>query len=161
MLEKNKISEEVNPLAGRGSRLGAVIIDSIIIIPILIGIAIGTGFWDHFLPRAIHGIPLSLNEKLIIFLIGQSLFLILNGILLTNHGQTIGKRIMKVKIVDLKGHHVGILKLYSLRYLVFSLVSQIPVAGGLLSLVNVLFVFGKERRCLHDILAGTKVVAVC
>jgi uncharacterized RDD family membrane protein YckC len=160
MLEKNKISEEVNTLAGRGSRLGAVIIDSILIIPILIGIAIGTGFWDNFLYRGMHGIPLSLNEKLIIFLIGQSLFLILNGILLTNHGQTIGKRIMKVKIVDLDGQHVGILKLYSLRYLVFSLVSQIPVAGGLLSLVNVLFIFGKERKCLHDILAGTKVVAV-
>ena len=159
MIEKNKISEQANVPAGRGSRLGAVIIDSIIIIPILIGIAIGTGFWDNFLHRAMHGIPLSLNEKLIIFLIGQSLFLILNGILLTNHGQTIGKRIMKVKIVDLDGQHVGILKLYSLRYLVFSLVSQIPVAGGLLSLVNVLSIFGKERKCLHDILAGTKVVA--
>ena len=159
MIEKNKISEQVNSLAGRGSRLGAVIIDSIIIIPILIGIAIVTGFWDHFLPRAMNGIPLSLNENLIVFLVGQSLFLILNGSLLANHGQTIDKRIMKVKIVDMEGKQVGFLKLYSLRYLVFSLISQIPVAGGLLSLLNILFIFGKERRCLHDRITGTKVVA--
>jgi len=153
------MSGQANVPAERGSRLGAVIIDSIIIVPILIGIGIVIGFWNQFIPRAMNGIPLSLNEKLIIFLVGQSLFLILNGTFLANHGQTIGKRIMKVKIVDLDGQHVGILKLYSLRYLVFSLVSQIPVAGGLLSLVNVLSIFGKERKCLHDILAGTKVVA--
>ena len=153
------MSGQANVPTGRGSRLGAVIIDSIIIVPILIGIGIVIGFWNQFIPRAMNGIPLSLNEKLIIFLVGQSLFLILNGTFLANHGQTIGKRIMKVKIVDLKGKYVGILKLHSLRYLVYSLVSQIPVAGGLLSLINFLFIFGKERRCLHDILAGTKVVA--
>jgi hypothetical protein len=59
----------------------------------------------------------------------------------------------------MEGKQVGFLKLYSLRYLVFSLISQIPVAGGLLSLLNILFIFGKERRCLHDRITGTKVMA--
>lgn len=158
MIDQNNMPEQTITLAGRGSRLGAVLIDSVILIPILIGIAMVTGFWDYFITRAANGIPLSLNENLIAFLVGHSLFLLLNGIFLANHGQTIGKRIMKVKIVDMDGKQVGFLKLYSLRYLAFSFISQIPVAGGLLSIINVLFIFGKPRRCLHDLLTGTQVV---
>ena len=153
-----EINQKTKELAGRGSRLGAVIIDSIIIIPTLIGIAMITGFWDEIMPRMASGIPLSLKENLIMFLVGQSIFLILNGSFLANYGQTIGKRVMKIKIVDMEGNNLGLIKLYSLRYLTFSLFSQIPVAGGLISLVNVLFIFGKERRCLHDRLAGTQVL---
>lgn len=152
------MTEQINELAGRGARLGAVIIDSLIIFPILIGIAMITGFWDEFLPRMASGIPLAPKENLIIFLVGQSTFLILNGSFLANYGQTIGKRIMKIKIVDMAGNNLGIIKLYSLRYLVFSLISQIPVAGGLISLINVLFIFGNHKRCLHDRLAGTQVI---
>ena len=117
-----------------------------------------TGFWDEIMPRMASGIPLSLKENLIMFLVGQSIFLILNGSFLANYGQTIGKRVMKIKIVDMEGNNLGLIKLYSLRYLTFSLFSQIPVAGGLISLVNILFIFGKERRCLHDRLAGTQVI---
>jgi uncharacterized RDD family membrane protein YckC len=160
-LKKNKMTEinqQTNELAGRGSRLGAVIIDSIIIIPALIGIAMITGFWDEIFPRLANGIPLSLKENLIMFLVGQSVFLMLNGSFLANYGQTIGKKLMKIKIVDMEGNNLGLIKLYSLRYLSFSLFSQIPVAGGLISLLNILFVFGKERRCLHDRLAGTQVI---
>ena len=158
MTDKNNMTEQTTTLAGRGSRVGAVLIDSIILIPLLIGIAMVTGFWDHLISSAANGIPLSFNAKLIAFLVGQSLFLLLNGVFLANHGQTIGKRIMKVQIVDMEGKQVGFLKLYSLRYLAFSLITQIPVAGGLLALVNVLFIFGKPRRCLHDFLTGTQVV---
>lgn len=160
-LKKNKMTEinqQTNELAGRGSRLGAVIIDSIIIIPALIGIAMITGFWDAIFPRLANGIPLSLKENLIMFLVGQSVFLMLNGSFLANYGQTIGKKLMKIKIVDMEGNNLGLIKLYSLRYLSFSLFSQIPVAGGLISLLNILFVFGKERRCLHDRLASTQVI---
>jgi uncharacterized RDD family membrane protein YckC len=153
-----EINQKTNELAGRGSRLGAVIIDSVIIIPTFIGIAMITGFWDEIMPRMASGIPLSLKENLIMFLVGQSIFLILNGSFLANYGQTIGKRVMKIKIVDMEGNNLGLIKLYSLRYLTFSLFSQIPVAGGLISLVNILFIFGKERKCLHDRLAGTQVI---
>ena len=158
MTDKNNMTEQTTTLAGRGSRVGAVLIDLIILIPLLIGIAKVTGFWDNLITSAANGIPLSLSAKLIAFLVGQSLFLLLNGVFLANHGQTIGKKIMKVKIVDMEGKQVGFLKLYSLRYLAFSLISQIPVAGGLLSLINVFFIFGKPRRCLHDFLTGTQVV---
>jgi len=152
------MTEENNDLAGRGARLGAVIIDALIIFPILFGIAKATGFWNTMLPRLANGIPLSMEENIVAFLVGQTLFLILNGVFLNNNGQTIGKKIMNIKIVSMERKQVGIIKLYTLRYLVFSFVNQIPAVGSLINLVNILFIFGKERRCLHDRIAGTCVI---
>ena len=65
---------------------------------------------------------------------------------------------MNIKIVSMERKQVGIIKLYTLRYLVFSFVNQIPAVGSLINLVNILFIFGKERRCLHDRIAGTCVI---
>jgi uncharacterized RDD family membrane protein YckC len=39
-------------------------------------------------------------------------------------------------------------------------VALIPVIGGFLPLVDVLFIFRHDRRCIHDLLAGTNVVKV-
>jgi uncharacterized RDD family membrane protein YckC len=84
--------------------------------------------------------------------------LALNGYLLFKRGQTIGKVAVKTRIVDLSGNipHFG--KLLVLRYLVPALVAQIPIVGSLTILVDILFIFGKEHRCLHDYLAGTRVI---
>ena len=48
--------------------------------------------------------------------------------------------------------------LIGLRYLPFWVVGQVWVIGPILSLANPLFIFREDRRCLHDLLAGTKVV---
>jgi len=45
-----------------------------------------------------------------------------------------------------------------LRYLPTSIVASIPIVGGLIVLVDILFIFGSEQRCIHDLIAGTKVV---
>ncbi len=47
-----------------------------------------------------------------------------------------------------------------MRYFLPTLISQVPFIGGIFGLVNALFIFGAERRCLHDRLAGTRVVDV-
>ena len=154
------MTETTIELASLKKRLGAANIDVLIAFSILIAIAMITGFWDNVIPRLLRGILPTVNDMLIVFLSGQVVFLLLNGMLLANYGQTIGKRLMKIKIVDLQGDQVGISKLYFLRYLFFSLVSQVPQVGGLIGLVDILFIFGKERRCLHDLLAGTRVVNV-
>ncbi len=41
-----------------------------------------------------------------------------------------------------------------------SLCAHIPMVGPLINLVNPLFIFGKERRCLHDYIAKTQVCNV-
>ena len=152
------MSEENNELATRGMRLFAVIIDALIIVPIMFLIAKTTGFWEQIMPRLASGLPLTMQELIIMFVVGQSLFLILNGSLLAKHGQTIGKKIVGVKIVDTQQKSVGLLKLYFLRYLTFSFISQIQLIGSLINLINILFIFGKEKRCLHDRIAGTVVI---
>ena len=39
-----------------------------------------------------------------------------------------------------------------------TIVAQLPVIGAILGLVNILFIFGPEKRCLHDYIAGTRVI---
>jgi uncharacterized RDD family membrane protein YckC len=82
----------------------------------------------------------------------------LNGYFLSKDGQTIGKRIIGIKIVSIQRENVGLMKIYFLRYLITSIISQIPVIRSFFNLINILFIFGKERRCLHDRIAGTVVV---
>lgn len=152
------MKEENNDLASRGSRLVAVIIDGIIAVPILFVIAKMTGFWDQVIPRLASGTPLNFEEIIIIFCVGQCLFLALNGYFLSKHGQTIGKRIIGIKIVGIQRENLGLMKIYFLRYLITSIISQIPMIRSFFNLINILFIFGKERRCLHDRIAGTVVV---
>jgi uncharacterized RDD family membrane protein YckC len=41
-----------------------------------------------------------------------------------------------------------------------SLLGAIPYVGWLVSLVDPLLIFGKDRRCLHDLIADTIVVDI-
>jgi hypothetical protein len=43
------------------------------------------------------------------------------------------------------------------RYLPVQVVGSIPVLGMFASLVDVLFIFRDDRRCVHDLIAGTQV----
>jgi uncharacterized RDD family membrane protein YckC len=87
-------------------------------------------------------------------------FLLIHGYLLKKHGQTVGKYLWGIRIADLNGNVPDIAKMLLLRYLPISLAALIPLTGGLLPLVDVLFIFRGDRRCIHDLLAGTKVVKV-
>jgi hypothetical protein len=37
---------------------------------------------------------------------------------------------------------------------------MIPFIGNFVNLADALFIFGEEHRCLHDHIAGTKVISV-
>jgi uncharacterized RDD family membrane protein YckC len=52
----------------------------------------------------------------------------------------------------------GFVKASLLRSFVNGLIGSIPVVGAAYSLVDICFIFRDDRRCLHDLLAGTKVV---
>jgi hypothetical protein len=66
--------------------------------------------------------------------------------------------LVKTKIVDLDGKLPFFGKIVISRYLFLGLISQLPIIGLITALVDCLLIFGRERRCLHDYLAGTKVV---
>ncbi len=96
---------------------------------------------------------------LIELIIGQLVFLAVQGRLLYKYGQTVGKKLMDIKITDLNGNLPTFNSVYGIRYLFMTIAPLVPIIGGLLSMADVLFIFRKDRRCIHDLLAGTKVVA--
>lgn len=81
--------------------------------------------------------------------------------LLTTQGQTVGKSLMKIKIVRYDTEeNPGFGRAVGLRELIPGFIGAIPLFGLLFTLVDILFIFGKERRCIHDYIAGTKVIDV-
>jgi uncharacterized RDD family membrane protein YckC len=78
--------------------------------------------------------------------------------LVTTRGQTIAKRWMNIKIVRLDGSDVGFVNGVILRGWVMLMIQLIPYVGSIMGLVDAVMIFGDERRCLHDHIAGTKVV---
>lgn len=92
-------------------------------------------------------------------ILGALLFAALIGVqcwLLARDGQTIGKRLSKTRIVRAAtDENGGFFTNVFLRALVASLPNIIPLYWA----VDVLFIFRQDRRCVHDWIAGTKVVA--
>ena len=141
-------------LAGRGVRLGAAIIDGIILGLVIWPYAMTTEYWA----RAMQG-QVEMSDLLQLSLVSLIAFLLLHGYLLHTSGQTIGKRLLGIRIVSaVDGQLLSVGKLFGLRYVPIQIASVIPVIGNILPLVDALFIFREDRRCLHDIIAGTKVV---
>jgi uncharacterized RDD family membrane protein YckC len=146
-------SDPSNVLATRLSRLGAAILDGLIMTVIIAPLMIFTGYYSDIS----QGIQPSYLEQLGYSLVGIVAFMLINFSFLLNQGQTIGKKIVGIKIVGLNVEKLNV-AIIGKRYGFYFLVGQIPMVGGIISLVNILFIFGKEQRCLHDLVAETKVV---
>ncbi len=145
-------------LATRGSRLAAVSLDSlilfVILVPFFIVIGVTGGFDDsEFAPLTI--------ILLTVMMLATTAYGIYNLILLAKNGQTVGKRIMKIKIVrsDLYTP-VDLGRLIVLRYFVMGLFGAIPFIGSFIQLADSLFIFRADQRCLHDMIADTHVIQV-
>jgi uncharacterized RDD family membrane protein YckC len=91
-------------------------------------------------------------------IIGSLVDLAINGVLLARYGQTVGKKICKIKIIKTTGEVPTLFDSFVKRHFLFTCLQQIPYAGGLIVLIDALFIFRDNRRCLHDLVAGTIVV---
>lgn len=81
-------------LASRWARLGAYIVD-VILIALLYAVAFyGTDYWDRVMQQTI-----SFAEQMLSVLFGCVVYLLINGYLLHKRGQSIGKWVLGVKIV--------------------------------------------------------------
>ena len=128
-------------LASRWSRLGAAAIDYILL-----------GFPYYFIEDITSNFdPKSLIPRLYIII-----FAIIQSILLTKYGQSIGKMLINIKIVKSStDENGGFLTNIILRTVLTNLITRfIPI----FIIIDNLFIFSKEKRCLHDLIAGTKVV---
>lgn len=136
-------------LAERATRLGAVLLDGL-----MFGIA--------YVPLVIY---LALTER------GQSatlfgaLFtlailglLAVNLVFLHRDGQTIGKKLLGIKILRSDGSRAGLARIFFMRMLPVGLLGAIPFIGLFVSLTDALLIFRDSRLCLHDQIADTIVV---
>jgi uncharacterized RDD family membrane protein YckC len=143
-----------DPLADRGARLVAAILDAILGMAYGFTIMYLLGIWSYALQGQNPPFSLVLIATVPSFLC----FLLIHGYFLKKNGQTIGKKLLGIRISDLEGNVPSFGKIILLRYLPVSLVPLIPLVGSYLSLIDTLFIFRSDRRCLHDLIAGTKVV---
>lgn len=96
-----------------------------------------------------------------VVLLGVVGYLMVNGVLLWRCGQTLGKRLAKIKIVDHESGQVPALwKLIVLRAPFFPLMHATLIGFWYLLAFDLLMGLRGDRRCIHDWVSGTKVVAV-
>lgn len=140
-------------LASRWSRLVASIVDSIVMMIFIIPLMFFTGAFDDIMAG---GEP-SLMYNLVVGIVGVIIFVAINGHFLISSGQTVGKKLLNIRIVTDQGKHADFGVLVA-RYAFYLGVPLIPVIGGIINLVNILFIFNSTKQCLHDQVAGTYVI---
>lgn len=79
--------------------------------------------------------------------------------MLSTRGQTIGKRLMSIRVVLLANNaNPGFVGAVLMRVVIPMVIGAVPLVGAIFSIVDVCFIFRDDRRCVHDLIAGTKVV---
>ncbi|WP_437301653.1 RDD family protein [Sorangium sp. So ce426] len=81
--------------------------------------------------------------------------------LICTSGQSIGKRLTGIQIVKKNGSLPGFADGVLLRTWLVGLLGYVPglrQLAGLVAIIDALFIFRGDRRCLHDMIAGTKVI---
>ncbi|MBI3448387.1 MAG: RDD family protein [Acidobacteria bacterium] len=84
---------------------------------------------------------------------------LINAYFLHTNGQTVGKRAVGTRIVLADGSRASLPRILGLRMMVPGFIGWVPIAGPLFGLVDTLFIYRDDRRCLHDHIAGTVVIA--
>jgi uncharacterized RDD family membrane protein YckC len=161
-------------LARRALRLAAAFCDGMLLVaPMILAfgwVASGGGIAGAF---ALMLVPLAVS--------------VYQWYLIATHGQSIGKRWQGIRIVQMDGAPVGFLRGVVLRAWLPAAIAWVDPAGRLIDaigaglqtalsslsitlpifgvqvngvfwLIDALFIFGASRRCLHDYIAGTKVI---
>jgi uncharacterized RDD family membrane protein YckC len=150
-------------LAGRLRRLGATLIDAILVPALTIVLVMVTGVVEDAEDY------IDATWTLWVLLLAVVSYLLLNGVTLWRRGQTLGKWLTGIAIVraDALGASHGAAeiepapfwKLVCIRALFFPLLFLVLVPWiTLLPLLDQLLIFRRNRRCLHDLAAGTIVV---
>ena len=138
--------------AERSTRLGAAIVDNLIFTALVYGpLLIGTVFAAAF---ADAGGTEILGVTIVAVLGGLVLWTWLTIRQLKATGQSLAKKYFNIKVVHSDGSQPTLSLLIWKRNVITWLLSLIP----LYAIVEVLFIFGENRQCLHDKIADTIVV---
>ena len=141
------VDQSALELAGIGRRFGALFIDSLVLsIPIIIVmvsvIAVTVSGKSNFNPIWVQ--PAAL--------VAVGLYVVYEGLMLASRGQTLGKMSMKIKVVRVDGTAISTGQAWGRAFMR-------QILASCLSIFNYLpAFFTKDRTCLHDLVASTRVV---
>lgn len=161
-------------LASVGARTGAAFINGFLYFLAVLPGSVFTGLRllkDH--PELARGVPLrpenvnleSIAQGVIWIYVGLGVMMAFQCIWIALRGQNVGKLIAGIRVVNAVDHGpAGFVRGALLRFvvpvvLIFTLNLLFPL-GLLFLITDYCFMFRSDRRCLHDILAGTKVIKV-
>lgn len=141
-------------LAERSARLGAAIVDGLIFsamvyIPLLIGTVISAAGGEGSDPS---GTMVMIG--VVLALVGFAVWAYLTLKQMSATGQSLAKKYFNIKVVVSDGSPASLSRLIVRRNLLTWLLGIIPLYG----FIEVLFIFGEKRQCLHDRMADTIVV---
>ena len=150
-----------------GARFLGRLIDVLIMIPL--GLVIGSGYALVSPPKFIAVEKASdlfsmgatgygYGEALLLVVLSMAAYIGIQWTFWASTGQSIGKKVMKTQVVNLDGSQASAKTIALKRYAIMSLIGNVPVAGGLVSLIGVLLIFRRDRNCLHDDIAKTRVI---
>ncbi len=145
--------------ATRISRLGAVLVDG------LVGFA-PLGAILLLLPLLLlKGGTSTLLILLAVAALVAVAVLITQIVLVARRGQTIGKKVLGIRMITSAGDIPSVWRVFFLRWLPFVVVAavveymvKVRGVGNLVYVVDALLIFQPNRRCLHDLLADTHVI---
>lgn len=172
-------------LAPRSVRAVAALVDIVLFYPLLfvalaagvvalggaLGVAVTSsraGPWLQTLGSMFRASGLTIAASVVGVLAGLAALVVLltQWSMLARNGQTIGKWLMGIRIVDERGEAAGLIRALLLRRWVFNavygsigvtLTAWVPYVGWVWWCLDLLPLFGEERRCLHDHVAVTDV----
>jgi uncharacterized RDD family membrane protein YckC/DNA-directed RNA polymerase subunit RPC12/RpoP len=154
------------PKASNLSRLFANIIDNLLFgVSMVVGVILAIWIGKRVMGIADPITELRLSETpplelLVLMLTPLALFSIGQWYLMATSGQSMGKKLMMIRIVTDDGAVPGFVRAVLLRSWVCLFLCGIPVVGRWLGFIDILFIFSSSGKCLHDHIAGTRVVTL-
>jgi len=147
--------DEVQQLASPWRRLGASLLDTLIVLVVTTPMMWFSGYFTHITEMVAKGAS-TRPEQVIWAFIGFCIMLALNWSHL-GRGQTIGKRIMAIRIVRKNGAPAERSHIILKRILPILCFSNAPF-GFIFSIVDALCIFRSQHNTAHDDIADTKVI---
>jgi uncharacterized RDD family membrane protein YckC len=160
-------------LAERGTRLLAASIDELILLALVLPMIIGA---VPAMTALVGGVgttagadlgSIDTSEVLRAMIAGPGAMIsvvaliawsVITGWLVATNGQSIGKRLVGIKVVRTDGSRASFARIFLLRNVVNGLPNLLPYAGWLYQLIDPLLIYQNSRQCLHDRIADTIVV---
>jgi len=156
------VTAGTHALAGRGTRLVAVILDGLIFSMMVYAPLVIAGVFTAIAASIIRKQPLLWTSALVVStgvaLIMCVVYFVITFVFVKRNGQTIAKKILGIKVVRKNGSKAGVGRIFWLRNVVNTLFAMVPLVGGIYALVDALMIFGDPRQCIHDKIADTIVI---